>query len=270
MTATLSQAALETWGWRIPFLLGLLIGPVGLWIRRNLRETEAFSTAHAQAPAGRAMTGLLSSHLREVFIVLGLSVCGTVAFYVILIYMPTFASKTLGLALTDAFVAQTIAVAVMTLLVPLFGALSDRIGRRPILIAATLGLLASLYPLFSALHDAPSFGRLLFTQVLLCTLIGAFFGPISATVAEQLPIQVRSTGLALGYNLAVMIFGGFAQFIVTWLIAQTHQPIAPVFYVMFAAAVGLASALFVKEQGPEDGPEDGPADGPTQTAAAPR
>ncbi|MFZ3204782.1 MAG: MFS transporter, partial [Pseudomonas sp.] len=106
-------------------------------------------------------------------------------------------------------------------------------------------LLIVLYPLFSWVHAAPSFGRLMTMQVVLCTLLAVFFGPFSAAVAEQFPVGVRSTGLALAYNLAVMIFGGFAQFIVTWLIHTTGLAIAPVFYVMFAVALGLVAGFFL-------------------------
>jgi MFS transporter, MHS family, proline/betaine transporter len=117
------------------------------------------------------------------------------------------------------------------------------VGRKLLIIVATAGLLIALYPLFSWVHAAPSFARLMTMQVVLCTLLAVFFGPFSAAVAEQFPAGVRSTGLALAYNLAVMIFGGFAQFIVTWLIHTTGLAIAPVFYVMFAAALGLAAAV---------------------------
>ncbi|MCK0505782.1 citrate-proton symporter [Aromatoleum anaerobium] len=248
VTRGLSPEALDAWGWRIPFLIGLLIGPVGLWIRRHLSETEAFLEAHQAPKEKQSLARMLRNHLREVFAVMGVSVCGTVGFYVILVYMPTFANKQLGLPLNDAFTAQVIAVALLTALMPVFGALSDRIGRRIMVIAATAGLLIVLYPLFSWVHAAPSFGRLMTMQVVLCTLLAVYFGPISAVMAEQFPAGVRSTGLALAYNVAVMVFGGFAQFIVTWLIHTTGVAIAPVFYVMFAAALGFVAALFLTDR----------------------
>jgi MFS family permease len=248
VTHGLSPEALDAWGWRIPFLIGLLIGPVGLWIRRHLSETEAFLEAH-QAPKERqSLARMLRNHLREVFAVMGVTVCGTVGFYVILVYMPTFASKQLGLPLGDAFTAQVIAVALMTILMPVSGALSDRIGRRILVIAATAGLLVAAYPLLSWVHAAPSFERLVTMQVVLCILLAIYFGPISAVMAEQFPAGVRSTGLALAYNVAVMVFGGFAQFIVTWLIQNTGVVIAPVFYVMFASALGFVAALFLTDR----------------------
>ncbi|BFN29209.1 MAG: MFS transporter [Gammaproteobacteria bacterium HGW-Gammaproteobacteria-9] len=245
VTSNLSPADLDSWGWRIPFIIGLIIGPVGLWMRRNLSETEAFLEARQAPKEKQSLARMLRSHLRQVVTVMALTVCGTVAFYVILVYMPTFANRQLGMQLKDAFTAQVVAVAVLTLLMPVFGALSDRVGRKLLMIVATLGLLVALYPLFSWIHAAPSFGRLLTMQLILCSLLAVFFGPFSAAVAEQFPAGVRSTGLALAYNLAVMIFGGFAQFIVTWLIQNTGMAIAPVFYVLFAVTLGLIGSFFL-------------------------
>ncbi|MAE23133.1 MAG: MFS transporter [Pseudomonas sp.] len=245
VTNGLSPEALDSWGWRIPFIIGLVIGPVGLWIRRHLSETEAFLEARQAPKEKQSLARMLRNHLRGVATVMALTVCGTVGFYVILVYMPTFANRQLNLPLTEAFTAQVIAVALLTLLMPVFGALSDRVGRRLLIGVATAGLLIALYPLFSWVHAAPSFGRLMSMQAVLCTLLALFFGPFSAAVAEQFPAGVRSTGLALAYNLAVMIFGGFAQFIVTWLIHATGLAIAPVFYVMFAAILGLLGAYFL-------------------------
>jgi MFS family permease len=245
VTSNLSPADLDSWGWRIPFIIGLIIGPVGLWMRRNLSETEAFLEARQAPKEKQSLARMLRSHLRQVVTVMALTVCGTVAFYVILVYMPTFANRQLGMQLKDAFTAQVVAGAVLTLLMPVFGALSDRVGRKLLMIVATLGLLVALYPLFSWIHAAPSFGRLLTMQLILCSLLAVFFGPFSAAVAEQFPAGVRSTGLALAYNLAVMIFGGFAQFIVTWLIQNTGMAIAPVFYVLFAVTLGLIGSFFL-------------------------
>lgn len=245
VTHGLSPEALDAWGWRIPFIIGLVIGPVGLWMRRHLSETEAFLEARQAPKEKRSLARMLRHHLRAVITVMALTVCGTVGFYVILVYMPTFANRQLNLPLADAFTAQVIAVALLTLLMPVFGALADRVGRRVLIIAATAALLVALYPLFSWVHAAPSFGRLMTMQVVLCTLLAVFFGPFSAAVAEQFPAGVRSTGLALAYNLAVMVFGGFAQFIVTWLIHTTGLAIAPVFYVMFAVALGLVAGFFL-------------------------
>jgi MFS transporter, MHS family, proline/betaine transporter len=159
--------------------------------------------------------------------------------------MPTFARTQLHLPLDQAFTAEVIGLACMTVLIPLSGALSDRIGRKPIIIGALTLYFALVYPLFSWVYDNPSFGDLVVVQVVLCCLLGVFFGPVSTIAAEQFPAAARSTGLGISYNLAVMIFGGFAQFLVTWLIEATSSPIAPSFYVMFGAAIGLVAAFFL-------------------------
>ena len=251
LTRTLQPEALDSWGWRVPFLIGLAIGPVGLFIRRHLEETEAFQNARATATVRPSLAGTVAAHVKETLVCMGIVTFGTISFYVILLYMPTFARTQLRLQLDDAFLAQSISLTCMIVLIPLFGALADRIGRKPIMVGA-LGLyLFIAYPLFDWLNGNPSFGSLVTVQIVLCSLLGAFYGPISTAVAEQFATRTRSTGLGIAYNLAVMGFGGFAQFFVTWLIEVTGSPIAPAFYLMFGAAVGLAAAFFMVDRARE-------------------
>src|SRR5262249_37019637 len=233
------------WGWRIPFLAGLVIGPVGLFIRRHLEETEAFLEAREAGNIGQRFSATVATHLKETLVCAGIITSGTISFYVILLYMPTFARTQLQLPLDQAFIAQSISLVCMIVIIPLSGALSDHIGRKPIIIAALTLYLILVYPLFSWLLHNPSFGSLATVQIVLCCLLGVFFGPMSTAVAEQFAARARSTGLGIAYNLAVMIFGGFAQFFVTWLIAATGSPTAPSFYVMFGAAIGVAAAFFL-------------------------
>jgi MFS family permease len=131
--------------------------------------------------------------------------------------------------------------------IPLVAILSDRHGRRPFLLAGAALMLVGLQPLFSHVQGAPGFGSLLFMQITLCIFLGIFYGPLSTAVAEQFDTTVRSRGLSLAYNLAVMIFGGFAPFLVTFLIDFTGDPLAAAYYVMFGCGVGFLSALFVRE-----------------------
>jgi MHS family proline/betaine transporter-like MFS transporter len=247
ITRGLAPEQIDSWGWRLPFLFGLVIGPVGLYIRRYLEETQAFIESRARVVANPLST-VFAQNLRSLAVTFGLVICGTISYYVVLVYMPTYAKTQLGMSLTDAFTAQVIGLLCLTAAIPLCGALSDRIGRRPILMSATIAYFLLLYPLFDWLHAAPGFVRLAVMQASLCTLVGVFLGPISTTIAEQFPTGVRSTGLALAYNFAVMLFGGFAQFIVTWLIRATGSPLAPAYYVMFGAVVGFAATIFLTER----------------------
>jgi MHS family proline/betaine transporter-like MFS transporter len=248
VTRTLTSEALDSWGWRVPFLFGLVIGPVGLFIRRHLQETEAFLEARNTANPERGLGITLATNVKEALVCMGIITSGTISFYVILLYMPTFARMQLHLPLDQAFIAQSISLACMIILTPVFGALSDRIGRKPIILGALIPYLGLAYPLFLWLHDNSSFRNLAIVQIVLCCLLGAFFGPMSTAVAEQFAPRARSTGLGIAYNLAVMIFGGFAQFFVTWLIEVTGSPIAPSFYVMFGAAIGIVAALSLSDR----------------------
>jgi MFS transporter, MHS family, proline/betaine transporter len=251
LTHTLSPEALDGWGWRVPFLCGLIIGPVGLYIRRNLAETDAFLQSKQKAATSGVGSHMLSAHAKEILVCMGMVVSGTISFYVILIYVPTFARTQLHLPLDQAFLAQSIGLACEVVLIPICGILSDRIGRKPVMIAALGVSLIVTYPLFAWVSSNPSFSSLLTMQVILCGLFGVFNGPVSTALGEQFPTPVRSTALAIGYNIAVMLFGGFAQFFVTWLIRASGTPIAPAFYLIFGAAVGLLATVFLTERAGE-------------------
>src|SRR5499427_686851 len=248
ITRVLSPETLDSWGWRVPFLFGLIIGPLGLYIRRRLDETGAFLATRRETGHHQALSAALAAHVKEALATFGIIISGTISFYVILLYMPTFAHTQLHLPLDQAFLAQAISLACMIVIIPPVGLLSDFIGRKPIMIAALSLYFVLVYPLFGWLAHSPSFGRLATIQIILCCLLGVFFGPISTAVAEQFGARSRSTGLGIAYNLAVMIFGGFAQFFVTWLIEATGSPIAPAFYVMFGAAVGIAATFFIADR----------------------
>jgi MHS family proline/betaine transporter-like MFS transporter len=178
---------------------------------------------------------------------MGLACGATVSFYVVLVNMPTFAHKNLGLPLDQVLLVQMLAVALMTVVIPLSGALSDRLGRRPVLMAFTLAFFLMVYPLYVWVAAAPSVERLLVMQLLLCSAIGGFFGPAPTALAEQFPVEVRSTGVSVAYNVAVMVFGGFAPLIVTWLSKALATPVAPSFYVLFACVLTLLGTYCMHE-----------------------
>jgi len=248
ITQGLSPEQIDSWGWRIPFIIGLLIAPVGLYIRRHMEETEAFIEVSQSGAEKASLSAIWHAHRRSVLVSFGLVLSGTIMYYVVLIYMPTYAKTQLNIPLTDAFIAQVMGLLCLTVLIPVFGGLSDRFGRRPLMMAASVLYFLLPYPLFAWLQADPGLFRLAVMQICLCSAVAVGLGPISTALAEQFPARVRSTGLALGYNFAVMLFGGFAQLIVTWLIKETGTPLAPAYYVMFGAVMGLIAALFMVER----------------------
>jgi len=246
ITHYLSPEALNSWGWRVPFILGLLIAPVGMWIRRNMQETEDFVSVSAREKPV-PMLQVLREHKRSALVVLGSTICGTVTFYVILVNMPTFARTQLGLPIDQVFMVQSIAVALMTLIVPLSGLLSDIWGRKPVLVVSTLAAGILVCPLIAWVASEPSISRFLAMQVILCIFLGLSYGPVPAALAEQFPARVRSTGIAVTYNIAAMVFGGFAPYIVTRLVDITGTPVAAGGYVVVTSLAGVAAFAYMRE-----------------------
>jgi MHS family proline/betaine transporter-like MFS transporter len=246
VTGLMPVQALEAWGWRVPFLAGLLIVPIGFYIRSQVEESAEFAelgTAREQSP----LKQVLASQGRQLIAGLGLVIVWTVCTYFFLIYMPTYATRQLGLAQSASLVANSVGLLVLMVLAPVFGHLSDRVGRKPLLLGAAAAIAILAYPLIAALTLAPGIGTLIVVQSSMAVLIAAFTGPAPAALGELYPTTVRSTGMSLAYNGAVTIFGGFAPFIATWLIAKTGNNLAPAFYVVASALVSFIALLFMRE-----------------------
>jgi MFS family permease len=240
----MSPEALNSWGWRVPFILGLVIGPVGFYIRRNMADTEAF--LHAKKKGRRATLGeVFRGHSREVLCGLGSVIALTVTVYVFIGYLPTFAVKQLKLPFGQSFTALIVGNLLLTVLSPVAGAWSDRIGRKGLSLWSLFVSLVIIYPLFAWLAAEPSVLRLVIVQAALSITLSGYYGPFGALIAELFPAHIRSTGLSLAYNIAVMIFGGFGQFIVTWLIKTTESQLAPTFYVMAGIALSLIAVACI-------------------------
>lgn len=247
VTHALDPAAIDSWGWRVPFLLGLLIGPVGFYIRARVDETPVFTDSHTQKSES-PLRDALRDHPRGIASGFGVTILWTVCTYVLLFYMTTYAVKQLNIPLADAFVATTIGGLVLMLGCPIAGALSDRVGRKRLLLAAAIAIGVLIYPLFAWINAKPDLMTLAIVQGILGLLLAAFTGPAPALLAEQFPAGLRSTGLSLAYNFAVTIFGGFAAVIVTLLIEATGTKLAPSFYVMAAALVSALTLLTMKDK----------------------
>ena len=229
------------WGWRIPFLIGCLIVPFLLLIRRSLTETEAF-LARKRPDVSEIYRSMIVNG-RIVLVGMALVMMTTVSFYLITAYTPTFGAEVLKLSQFDVFVV-TLCVGLSNFIwLPLMGALSDRIGRRPLLLACTALALLTAYPALSWLVSAPDFGRLLGVELWLSFLYASYNGALVVALTEIMPAQVRTTGFSLAYSLATTI-GGSSLAISQWLIHVTGNKAAPGLWLSFAAACGLVATLF--------------------------
>jgi MFS family permease len=243
-----SVEALHDWAWRLPFFSGLLIGPVGLYVRRHLEETPAFKASPQNDDLARAFLDLVRRRGDRLLACFAATIGATISFYVILVYMPTYGKTEMGLSLAQSFIAQAPGLVLLIVMTPFVGALSDAIGRRPLLLASYGMLLLCVYPLFVWLQAERTLLALTAAQTAFCVILSGLFGALSTALAEQFPTHVRTVGLAIAYNVAVMIFGGFAPFIVAWLIDYLATPIAPAFYLMFGAVVGLMGVAGLHER----------------------
>jgi metabolite-proton symporter len=254
LTSMLSADAMNEWGWRVPLLLGCLIVPFLFILRRSLPETDAF-TARQHHPDTAEILRSLRSNWKVILIGAFLVVMTTVSFYMITAYTPTFGSSVLKLSTMDSL-EVTLCVAVSNLFwLPIMGAFSDRIGRKPLLLACTLAMLISAYPFMLWLTAAPSFSRLLTTELWLSFLYASYNGAMVVFLTELMPASVRTSGFALAYSLATAIFGGFTPVINTYLVHTTGNRAIAGVWLSFAAACGLVAAFLGK---PSDAQTDSP------------
>ena len=231
------------WGWRVPFLLGGVLGVVGQYMRRSVEETPAFreakpAAATASGPSGWALGARA----------FGFTVLWTVSYYIFLNYMPTFTRNQVGLTPSESLWANTLSVLILVVLIPLTGWLSDRVGRKPLLLASCAFFALLTWPLMALmLNHRGDFGTVMLIQLLFGVAIALFSGPGPAAIAEIFPTRGRSTWMSASYALAVAIFGGFAPYIATWLIANTGNPMAPALYVIAAAVISFLTIMMLPE-----------------------
>lgn len=242
----LTPEEVKEWGWRVPFIIGIMIVPIGLWLRRALKETHA-NEDNVRTREVSSLSVALRKHLGKIVTGVALIIGGTAANAIVVLYMSTYAIRQLGMAPKTALFAGITAGLVTLVVAPLAGKLSDRFGRRPVVALSYLLIALTIYPAFLLLNASPTLGTLLSVVVVLGALNASGGAPVIISLAEVFPVEVRATGMSLVYALGVAIFGGFGQFIVTWLIGATGSPIAPAWYVIACCAATLVALRFTPE-----------------------
>jgi MHS family citrate/tricarballylate:H+ symporter-like MFS transporter len=244
VNAWLAPAVVDDWGWRIPFFVGCMILPFVFYIRRSLLETEEF-LARKVRPTFRESLHAMARNWSLISAGMLMVVMTTVSFYLITVYTPTFGKSVLKLTATDALVVTFCVGLSNFILLPIMGALSDRVGRWPLLVTFTVLTLLTAYPVLSWLVAAPSFQRMLATELWLSLLYASYNGAAVVALTEVMPPHVRTVGFSLAYALATAIFGGFTPLVSTWLIKATGDHAAPGYWMSGAAACGLFATFLL-------------------------
>jgi MHS family proline/betaine transporter-like MFS transporter len=227
---------IESWGWRLPFPFGLVVGLSGLYIRRHLAEPA--EAPKAKSESGGPVWEALKNHWRSMIAIAALNVLNAVGFYTAFVYVVTYFEKVSRLSTRTALDINTLNMLVLVAVLPLAGAMSDRFGRKRMLLGAATAAVLFAWPLFWLMsHPTPVLAML--GQCGFALIIGTYCGVIPVTMVEAFPARVRCSAVSIGYNLCLGILGGTSPLVATWLIERTHDDLSPAFYVMAAAAVSL-------------------------------
>jgi MHS family proline/betaine transporter-like MFS transporter len=247
LNSLLSEADINSWGWRIPFLLATPLGLIGFYIRNKIEDTPEFRElteldAVPQSPVRESFT----RNWKQMLQMSGIEVMMHVTFYIVLVYLLTYQEIELGMSASDAALFSTAASIAALITVPLFGALSDRIGRRVPLIVASVMLIVFSYPLFLIMQSGSSWAGMVST-VGLGLILAIILGVHAVTVAELFPTRTRQTSLSIVYAVTAAIFAGTVPYLLTWLIAQTGNQMMPAFYLILVGILGLGTMLTIQE-----------------------
>ncbi|MBV9552550.1 MAG: MFS transporter [Alphaproteobacteria bacterium] len=244
LTSLLSHDQLVAWGWRVPYIFGMLIGPAGLYVRARIVETADF--VEAKKPETMPLKDLLRRHPVPVLLALGISIISNSAFY-ILAYIPTYGVKTLHLPATTGFTATLIGGALLAIGCPFAGYWSDKVANRPSLMVVACWLyVLTPYPAFYLMAAFPSLGSCIVAVAWLNLIKAVYSGVLPSLMSELFPVETRAIGVSLGYSLSVSVFGGLAPLAATWLIAVTHDPLSPSYYLIFTALLSLVALLAIQ------------------------
>jgi MHS family proline/betaine transporter-like MFS transporter len=240
----LSPADLASWGWRIPFLLGILIAPLGMMIRARLGDHDN----EASSPVGTPLSWLFRHEGKSVVLGVLLTIGTTVSAYIVAFYLPTYAVHELHVDSATALLAALLSGIAMLVVSPLAGLASDRFGRKRVIWVGRIGLIVATYPAFIWIAASPGVVRLLTSVSVLSVLLAIHAAPAITMLSELFSKRVRATGMAVVYSIGVAIFGGFAQFVATWLIQISGDKLAPAYYMIGCIAVSSLALPFIEDK----------------------
>ena len=248
LSEMMPAATVAAWGWRIPFFVGCLIIPVIFVLRRTLEETPAF-LAMKKHPTVSEVFASAIANWRIVLLGMMIAVLTTTTFYFVTVYTPTFGRTVLKLSGQDALLVTLLVAVTNFIWNPIGGALSDRIGRKPVLLTIAGLSLVTAYPALHWLVADPTFGKMLAVEMMFSFYFGVYNGAMVAALTEVVPAHVRTTCFSLAFSLAAALFGTFTPLAATWLIDSTGDKAAPGFWLMFAAASGIVATLAIFRRG---------------------
>jgi MFS transporter, MHS family, proline/betaine transporter len=240
--AALPQASLESWGWRLPFLFGLLIAPVGLYIRANLEETHQ-ARRHEPSPMGRLLREHGGTVLKGIFA----TTAGTATMYLVVFFMPTYMIRLLHLPPSLSLLSGCATGITMFAVSLLAGRMADGLpNRKPLVVGSLVLSVLVVYPAFWLINHTPSVALVLCLSVLLTAIVNIGTTPLFLMLLEMLPIGVRASGISVIYSIGVTVFGGSSQFVVTWLLARTGNPMSPAFYMMACGVLSICAVASLR------------------------
>ncbi|MGF6307449.1 MHS family citrate/tricarballylate:H+ symporter-like MFS transporter [Bradyrhizobium sp. i1.8.4] len=248
LSESMPAATVADWGWRIPFFVGCLIIPVIFFLRRTLEETPAF-LAMKKHPTAREVFASALANWRIVILGMMIAVLTTTTFYFVTVYTPTFGKTVLKLSSQDALLVTLLVAVTNFIWNPVGGAVSDRLGRKPVLLAIACLSLVTAYPALHWLVANPSFGKMLAVEMMFSFYFGVYSGTMLGSLVEIVPAHVRTTCFSLAFALAAGLFGTFTPFASTWLIQHTGDKASPGYWLMCAAVLGIVAALIVYRDG---------------------